>query len=143
MGSGGPRNTCRPSKGEERRARRATGTRWAACCTRRSPAGCHSQERRPGAEEILSRLSVALPAPGTVATGPSPASALLIGRDAQLAELERAFGLAQSGRAVLTIVRGPSGIGKTALVRRFVEQLAADDRAVVLSGRCYVRESMQ
>src|SRR5437667_123250 len=99
-------------------------------------------ERRPGAEEILSRLSVALPAPGTVATGPSPASALLIGRDAQLAELERAFGLAQSGRAVLTIVRGPSGIGKTALVRRFVEQLAADDRAVVLSGRCYVRESM-
>ncbi len=99
-------------------------------------------ERRPGAEEILSRLSVALPAPGTVATAPSPASALLIGRDAQLAELERAFGLARSGRAVLTIVRGPSGIGKTALVRTFVEQLVAEDRAVVLSGRCYVRESM-
>src|SRR5439155_1352872 len=47
-----------------------------------------------------------------------------------------------SGGGVLTSVRGPSGIGKTALVRRFVEQLAADDRAVVLSGRCYVRESM-
>jgi len=99
-------------------------------------------ERRPRAEEILTRLSVALPAPGTVATAPSPGSALLIGRDAQLAELERAFGLARSGRAVLTIVRGPSGIGKTALVRTFVEQLVAENRAVVLSGRCYVRESM-
>src|SRR3989442_4343936 len=59
-----------------------------------------------------------------------------------LAELERALGLARSGRAVLTIVRGPSGIGKTALVRTFVEQLVAENRAVVLSGRCYVRESM-
>ena len=99
-------------------------------------------ERRPGDEEVLSRLSVALPAPGTVATTPAPASALLIGREAQLAELERAFGLVRSGYAVLTIVRGPSGIGKTTLVRRFVEQLVAEDRAVVLSGRCYVRESM-
>src|SRR6266704_1955916 len=99
-------------------------------------------ERRPGDEEILTRLGVALPAPGTVATAPSPASAQLIGREAQLAELERAFGLVRSGHAVLTIVRGPSGIGKTTLVRRFVEQLVAEDRAVVLSGRCYVRESM-
>src|SRR6266704_3173735 len=99
-------------------------------------------ERRPGDEEILTRLGVALPAPGTVATAPSPASAQLIGREAQLAELERAFGLVRSGHAVLTIVRGPSGIGKTTLVRRFVEQLAAEDRAVVLSGRGYVRESM-
>lgn len=101
-------------------------------------------ERRPRDDEILTRLGVASPAPGTAltASGPSPGGAQLIGRDAQLAELERAFRLARSGRAVLTIVRGPSGIGKTALVRRFVDQLVAEDRAVVLAGRCYVRESM-
>src|SRR5207247_1365777 len=62
--------------------------------------------------------------------------------DAQLAELERAFGLARSGRAVLTIVRGPSGIGRTARVRTVVGQVVAEDRAVVRAGRCYVRESM-
>src|SRR5436190_5954590 len=103
-----------------------------------------SPERRPKDEAILTRLGVASPASGRVVTagGPSLGSAQLIGRAAQLAELERAFGLARSGRAVLTIVRGPSGIGKTALVRTFVEQLVAEDRAVVLSGRCYVRESM-
>jgi tetratricopeptide (TPR) repeat protein len=100
-------------------------------------------ERRPRYGEILERLGAPVPARG-VATGgaPSAGGAALIGRDAQLAELERAFGLAQRGRAVLVLVRGPSGIGKTALVRRFVEQLAAENRAVVLSGRCYVRESM-
>lgn len=101
-------------------------------------------ERRPRAKEILTRLGAAAPPRGSVATasGPVSGSAPLIGRESQLAELERAFELARSGRAVLTLVRGPSGIGKTALVRGFVEQLVADERAVVLSGRCYVRESM-
>src|SRR5881628_1928965 len=103
-----------------------------------------SPERRPKDEAILTRLGVASPASGRVVTagGPSLGSALLIGRAAQLAELERAFGFARSGRPVLTIVRGPSGIGKTALVRRFVDQLVGEERAVLLSGRCYVRESM-
>ena len=90
-------------------------------------------ERRPGADEILTRLSVASPAPGTVATGPSPASALLIGRDAQLAELERAFGLAQSGRAVLTIVRGPSGIGKTLMGLHFIFQGARSNEPGIIA----------
>jgi len=103
-----------------------------------------SPERRPKDEAILTRLGVASPASGRVVTagGPSLGSAQLIGRAAQLAELERAFGFARSGRPVLTIVRGPSGIGKTALVRRFVDQLVGEERAVLLSGRCYVRESM-
>src|SRR5437773_11463119 len=58
-------------------------------------------ERRPGADEILTRLSVASPAPGTVATGPSTANALLIGRDAQLAKHKQPLGPERSVRAVL------------------------------------------
>jgi eukaryotic-like serine/threonine-protein kinase len=94
-------------------------------------------ERRPPYREILRRLGVAAPTARSTL-----GSTLLFGRDAQLAELEQAFELARSGRPVLTLVRGPSGIGKTALVRRFLEQLMAEDRAVVLPGRCYVRESV-
>ncbi|MBK8251819.1 MAG: AAA family ATPase [Polyangiaceae bacterium] len=35
---------------------------------------------------------------------------------------------------------GESGIGKSTLVRRFLSQLPASDKALVLSGRCYEQE---
>ena len=41
----------------------------------------------------------------------------------------------------MVLVNGPSGVGKTAMVRRFLTQAAAA-RAVVLTGRCYERESV-
>ena len=41
------------------------------------------------------------------------------------------------------LVRGPSGMGKSTLVRRFLQDLAEREPAcVVLAGRCYERESM-
>ncbi len=99
-------------------------------------------ERRPQGSEILRRLGVVLPSrrapPPASRTAPSP----LVGREPQLAGFERAFMMARDGRAATVIVHGPSGIGKTALARRFLDQLVADDRAVVLTGRCYLRESM-
>ena len=39
-------------------------------------------------------------------------------------------------------VHGPSGIGKSALVRRFLDQLSASGDVVVLRGRCYEQESV-
>ena len=43
----------------------------------------------------------------------------------------------------MVIVRGESGVGKTALVRAFTERLLADSpEAVVLAGRCFERESV-
>ena len=39
-------------------------------------------------------------------------------------------------------VTGPSGIGKTALVRCFVDRLAKREDVVLLSGRCYEHESV-
>ncbi|HEX6835530.1 MAG TPA: AAA family ATPase, partial [Polyangia bacterium] len=55
--------------------------------------------------------------------------------------LHDAFATARSGRAVVQFVQGSSGMGKSALVRRFLDDLEAHG-AVVLTGRCYERESV-
>ncbi len=61
-----------------------------------------------------------------------------VGRDAQLGVLQRA--LLDSRRAgVAVLVRGASGMGKSALVTHF---LAGVGDALVLSGRCYERENV-
>ena len=66
----------------------------------------------------------------------------LVARDAQLAELDQALAETERGHAVSLYVHGASGIGKTTLVQHFVDGLARANRAVVLAGRSYVRESV-
>jgi hypothetical protein len=72
-----------------------------------------------------------------------PASSLLVGRTTHLQSLMDAFERAKTGRAVTVYVHGGSGLGKTALVQRFLERVRQQDPdAVVLSGRCFERESV-
>lgn len=66
----------------------------------------------------------------------------LVGREPHLRRLEQALEEVADGRALVVHVRGPSGMGKTALVRRFVGQLVEEDAALVLSGRCYHGETV-
>ena len=89
---------------------------------------------RPDGEEVVQLLG------GTVA--PRRAGQRLVARDDQLAEFERALAETERGQAVSLYVHGPSGIGKTTLVQHFVEALARTNRAVVLTGRTYARESV-
>ena len=63
-----------------------------------------------------------------------------VGRRGELDALDEAFAKARAGRPAVQIVEGESGVGKTALVRRFLERIRGD--ALVLSGRCYERESV-
>ena len=67
---------------------------------------------------------------------PEPA---LVGRDDELAILAAAHARAAAAPTVVR-VRGPSGIGKTALCRHFVATLP--DATWVLRGSCYQREQM-
>ncbi len=63
----------------------------------------------------------------------------MIGRDHELAALERALADAErSGTAVL--VRGKSGIGKSLLVRTFLERQG--EAVFVIAGRCFEREAV-
>ena len=66
-----------------------------------------------------------------------------VGRAAELHALEAALADSQAGRTVAVLVTGDSGIGKSALVRRFGEAVtAASADALVLAGRCHERESV-
>jgi serine/threonine protein kinase len=102
--------------------------------------------RRPDALGVIARLggapAAAERAPLRPSTGPAmPARNLeLVGRERHLQELTSAFEIASAGRPVVVYVHGGSGMGKTLLVKRFLASIAAD--AVVLSGRCYERESV-
>ena len=65
-----------------------------------------------------------------------------VGREPQLEQLDQALTASRQG-AVLVTVRGPSGMGKSALIQEFARRVRArDEKAVVLSGRCYVQESV-
>ncbi len=101
---------------------------------RRDPAA------RPCGEEVLRRLRASpQPQPGPA---PSAPEAHLVGRDRHLIALREALGSMRQGRAVVLAVHGRSGAGKSALLRRFLDELAERDEAVVLEGRCYEQESV-
>ncbi len=95
--------------------------------------------RRPTGEEVLSRLEAATPAPGVGSLGDEPTR--LVGRDSERRELAAALDLALGGAAVVAEVSGSSGVGKSALLDDLFVELDLD-RALVLRGRCYERESV-
>jgi hypothetical protein len=65
------------------------------------------------------------------------------GRDAELVKLKSALEPLGKGRASVAVVRAPSGLGKTALVARFFEQVRATHaEALLLRGRCLDREDI-
>jgi eukaryotic-like serine/threonine-protein kinase len=73
----------------------------------------------------------------------SAAETAFVGRERQLAELDDAFGTMRRGLAVSVYVRGLSGMGKSTLVRAFLEQAKENFAdALILQGRCYERESV-
>jgi hypothetical protein len=65
-----------------------------------------------------------------------------VGRNHDLGALNDAFLASREGRTVAVLVHGPSGIGKTALVRHFLDELELREQALVLAGRCFERESV-
>ncbi|HEV3030868.1 MAG TPA: AAA family ATPase [Polyangia bacterium] len=71
--------------------------------------------------------------------GPDFGRASFVGRDQELGVLEAALReVREAAGAGALIVRGESGVGKSTLVRAFLD--AQGDGALALSGRCYERE---
>ncbi|MDB4966297.1 MAG: Serine/threonine-protein kinase PknA [Myxococcales bacterium] len=92
---------------------------------------------RPSGREVLSRLHVADPELRDVD------APVFVGRTTELRALDDAYAAVQGGRGVTVYIHGESGIGKTSLVRRFTEELAArEPQILVLAGRCFEREAV-
>jgi CheY-like chemotaxis protein len=75
---------------------------------------------------------------------PAPESAtgsLFVGRDEPLRRLDEAYALAVN-HPVLVHLRGPSGIGKTALLHELMLRLDNEPDALVFASRCYEGESV-
>jgi hypothetical protein len=101
-------------------------------------------EARPSGPEVLSMLGEPERKP-TPAPGAAPARRQvteLFGRAPHLATLVDALDAAKKGRATTVFVHGSSGVGKTALVRYFLERITQNQEAIVLEGRCFERESV-
>ncbi len=95
---------------------------------------------RPSGRAVLRRLGQ-----GARDSRPSLSSipalgATFVGRTDELGRLRAAFELDKQ-RTVTVLVEGASGVGKTALVRRFADEVSAGG-ALVLGGRCFERESV-
>ncbi|HKY27921.1 MAG TPA: protein kinase [Pyrinomonadaceae bacterium] len=105
-------------------------------------------QQRPSGHEVLRVL-------GHGKTGPlrhplmpagfssSRSGAPFVGRQAQLQELFEGLDVTKRGQTVKVYVHGESGVGKTALVRNFLDRLRdRESSVVILEGRCYERESV-
>jgi len=97
---------------------------------------------RPTGTEILQRLGVN--DAGTRHSVPVPVDAptAFIGREGQLQVLREAFESARSGEGSTVRVSGASGMGKSTVVHRFLDELVNAGEAIVLRGRAYERESV-
>jgi hypothetical protein len=98
--------------------------------------------RRPDGAEVLPRLGVTRIEAGRSLQRPAGQEGpKLVGRQAELQLLRQAFSDVRGGRTRAVFVHGHSGMGKTRVIEQFLAELDTD-AAVVLSGRCYERESV-
>jgi tetratricopeptide (TPR) repeat protein len=99
-------------------------------------------EERPNAKEILSCLGTT-PAwePLHPSVLPVRAPPELIGREKLLDELDRAFERSATALQTLRLL-GPSGVGKSSLMRVFLQSLETSPNVVCLTSRCHPQEAL-
>lgn len=98
---------------------------------------------RPGLDEVLAVLD-----PQGAAAGATSATTLggdgfetgLVGRARELELVHEAWRQSRRDGPRGLHVHGPSGMGKSALVRNFLREIKVERGAVVLAGRCYQQE---
>jgi serine/threonine protein kinase len=95
---------------------------------------------RPTGRQILERLGGHADAPARSLGGEDLP---FVGREKQLRILRKGYRSMERGESSVAFVGGASGMGKTALVEHFLDRIQRRHRnTVVLTGRCYERESV-
>lgn len=96
---------------------------------------------RPTGDDVLRRLGVSSsPACRAATRWRQTSRGIFVGRKEELRRLAEAYAQMKSGRAVRVDVYGESGIGKSSLAHRFLDDLESRQSALVLRGRCHERE---
>jgi len=112
---------------------------------------------RPPAEEALAvlrglvgptstpeRLAASAPAPlssASAGTSAGHSATQFVGRETQLEALRAAWARTRGGELAVVCLRGASGMGKTLLVRRFLDELRSPE-ALLLESACHEREAL-
>jgi serine/threonine protein kinase len=94
---------------------------------------------RPTGHAVLAAMGIAVDRARSASSFPQATP--FVGRSPELRVLADAFRDSREG-AVTVFVHGESGLGKTTLVRHFLDRLEHAAPALVLRGRCYERESV-
>jgi len=101
-------------------------------------------EKRPTAVEVLHALDATDMADVLRKSqrADNRRSVELVGRERHLEALKQGFERIQAGESLSIFVHGQSGMGKSVLIQRFLQEVRRTDGAVVLEGRCYEQESV-
>ncbi|MGC4086749.1 MAG: serine/threonine-protein kinase [Polyangiaceae bacterium] len=100
-------------------------------------------EDRPSARDI--RATLEMPAVDGQRTSLAPRNVSkppFVGRRQELSQLRDCYSEAALGQVVLAVVAAPSGMGKSALIAHFIASMPLAETPLVLSGRCFERESV-
>lgn len=92
--------------------------------------------KRASYEDVVGSLQ-----PGVSIPVPEPRRQQIVGRSEPLQRLTDATAAAEDRPALIHLC-GPSGIGKTALLREFATRLSADPSVLVFAGRCFESEAV-
>jgi eukaryotic-like serine/threonine-protein kinase len=99
--------------------------------------------RRLRSEQILDRLADESPANRAAGPVTPRHRPIFIGRLPELGQLRESVAEIRAGNPATVFVHGSSGIGKTTLIRRFLDEVRTDvPDAVILQSRCYEQESV-
>jgi hypothetical protein len=100
-------------------------------------------DERPTGSEILARLAWQPRAMNRRTDAEAVQAPMFIGRDRERMALAEALLETKDGKLVTAFVGGRSGMGKSALVTQFLDDVVrTEPRALVLRGRCYEREAV-
>lgn len=99
--------------------------------------------RRPTAEDVLRAIGAESSIEEVTSTSTTQTTSLdLVGREEQRTLLNQSLGEVRSGANRSVFVYGHSGMGKSALIRSFIDPLRHDKQTILLEGRCYEQESV-
>lgn len=97
-------------------------------------------EARPDGDEVLRRLGLEPEEPSVTLSAEHDMP--FLGREAELRTLRERMVAAREGNTAAVLLRGESGIGKSALARHFAAEVESGGEVLVLRGRCHERESV-